>query len=101
MYFEDLLPKLIFLAVAAAVVWFVLRPDYAFIVVIENGAARTARGKVTEAFLREIQTICADCRLPRGTIKGVRQGKRVRLTFSAHIPRQYRQRFRNAWMLWA
>ena len=72
-----------------------------FVIAVENGAVRKVRGKVAEAFLWDVRSICEDCHITSGRIVGWRLGRRVTLMFSARIPKRFRQRFRNAWALYA
>jgi len=72
-----------------------------FVIVFENGWARVVRGRAPAAFAADVQAICTDCRLPYAVVRGHRLGRRVTLGFSRHVPRRYRQRFRNAWALYS
>ncbi len=93
----DPLPSL--LAVAAGVALLACRPRYAFVVRLERGEPRVASGEVTAAFLEEVREVCQQARQMSGWLGGVRQGHRIKLTFSHGIPPPLRQRLRNVWML--
>ena len=80
-------------------VWYLLRPRYAFIVRMEAGAARLTRGKVTDAFLEDLRLACRDEPNATGWVSGVHRGRRVVLRFSRRIPLPLRQRLRNVWSL--
>jgi hypothetical protein len=79
--------------------YFALQPRYLFMVRIEEGVPRVAKGKVSPAFLAEISEVCAQAKVPRGWVGGLRRGKRVVLAFSRTIPAAVQQRLRNLWML--
>jgi hypothetical protein len=97
----DLLLKLVLVGIVVAGLWFVCRPQYLFVIRIENGAARVVHGKVPQPWLDEINEICRHSQVADGSIKGVRRHRRVALVFSRHIPPPCRQRFRNALSLYA
>src|SRR5262249_42575594 len=72
-------------------------PRPVFVVRISDGVAQAARGQVTRAFLRDIGQICAQHGVRRGSIRGVADGRRINLVFSAGIPGPCRQQIRNLW----
>lgn len=82
-----------------ALFWFLFQQRYLFVVRIRHGVPRLAKGKVTAAFLQELQSLCAESHVTHGWVGGVRHGKQVRLTFSRDIPGQCQQRLRNLWQL--
>ena len=80
-------------------IYLALQPRYLFVVRIQDGVARLAKGKLTKMFLDEVALVCADARIMRGWIGGLQRGKRVVLAFSRTIPPSCRQRLRNLWVL--
>ncbi len=95
----ELFLRLAFVAAVAAAAWYALRPRPAFVVTVADGVARLTRGKVTAPFLRDVQEVCNQNDLRRGTLKGFVRGRRVVLSFSRHVPADCRQQLRNRWAL--
>ena len=93
------MPQLVCLAVLVLVAWLLLKPDQAFVIRIENGIARTARGRVPAAFLWELNTTCEREHIREGVIRGVRFRYGILLRFSRNIPRDRRQGIRNLWAM--
>jgi hypothetical protein len=91
------LQAMVLVVLTAVAVWFACQAPAAFVIRIEKGVAHLTRGKVTPAFLGEVSEVCG--RVASGTVRGVRRGKRVFLTFSGDIPGQCQQRLRNVWVL--
>jgi hypothetical protein len=89
--------QLIFPAVVLIVAWVLLRPNPAFVIRIENGIARAAKGRVPAAFLWELNTTCQREHIRQGVIRGLRFRYGVLLRFSQSIPRDRRQGIRNLW----
>lgn len=87
------------LAVVVVCVWMALRPTYAFLIAIENGAARVKKGKVASEFVSEVNQVCGQGSVARGWIGGVGRGRRLRLAFSRSIPPACQQQLRNLWAL--
>jgi hypothetical protein len=94
----DLFTRLVILGLMVAVAWIALQRRYAFVVRLQAGVPRLARGKVTAAFLHEIGRVCREAGVSDGWVGGVRRGRRVALRFSRHIPPPCRQRLRNLWL---
>jgi hypothetical protein len=94
----DLLIKCVVFAIVLAVGWSVLQPRYVFLVKIADGAPRLSKGKVTSAFLSELDDACARHGVVRGWVGGVHRGRLVALTFSRNLPNECRQQLRNTWM---
>ena len=78
-------------------VWIALRPNYVFVIRIENGAARIDKGKATQEFLQHVSEVCREAGIRNGWIGGVARGRLVQLAFSHSIPRRCRQQLRNVW----
>jgi hypothetical protein len=95
----ELFGKLLVLALAAGLFWLAVQHRYVFVVRLEGGAARLARGKATPAFLRQVAQSCGEFGVTHGWVGGVRRGRRTALAFSASIPPACRQRLRNLWAL--
>lgn len=68
-----------------------------FVVRIEGGVPRAARGQVTRGFLQDVGEILARHRVRWGSIRGVADGRRINLEFSAGISGPCRQQIRNLW----
>ena len=96
---DTLLPAVAFAAILYGLWFFVLQPRYEFVVRIEDGVPRVARGKVAAGFLDVLADACGDAGVARGSVAGVRRGRRVVLTFSHHIPPGVQQRVRNLWTI--
>jgi len=84
-----------------AVLYWASRPRYLLVVSIEGGAARVSQGHVKPVIIDEIGDICARNGITRGTIWGIRDKKRVRLSFSRDLPHRCCQQIRNVWALHA
>jgi hypothetical protein len=91
--------KLLVAAAAAAIAWRICQPQYVFLVRIENGEPRAARGKVAAAFLDEIRDVCGRHQVRRGWLGAVAKGRRTGLNFSNSIPPHCRQQLRNMWLI--
>jgi hypothetical protein len=76
-----------------------LQPRYLFLVCIQDGMSRLHKGKLTTAFLDEIDQVVREARITRGWIGGIKRGQRVVLAFSRGISRPCQQRLRNLWLL--
>jgi hypothetical protein len=87
------------IAVLGALIWLVLRPRYLFVIRIEGGVPRVARGQGTRAFLGQVAQACAEAGVAHGWVGAAPQGRRVRLVFSRTIPASCQQRLRNSWSL--
>jgi hypothetical protein len=84
--------------IIALALWFANRQRYAFVLVIkEGGNIRIRQGKVAGPFLEQVRTVCQEHSLQSGWIGGVRQGRNIRLVFSAAVPPGCRQQMRNIW----
>jgi hypothetical protein len=82
-----------------AAFYLALQPRYLFLVRIRNGMSCFSKGKVTTAFLEEIDEVVREARITRGWIGGLRRGRQVVLAFSPDISRPCQQRLRNLWLL--
>ena len=90
---------IVVVAVAVFVFWRLWRSGYEFVVRVDGGHPTVVRGKVPGWFLADIQDICARNGLANVTIRGMRRGSRVSLSFSREVPRASRQQLRNLWTL--
>jgi hypothetical protein len=79
--------------------WQVCRPRPAFEIRLKNGVARRTRGKVTAAFLRDVQETGRTLGVTSGVVRGKPLGGRIVLVFSGSIPPICQQRLRNLWMI--
>jgi hypothetical protein len=80
-------------------VWSACQPRPIFVVRVQDGIPRVVRGKVTQAFLHQIGETCDRHGVTHGVVRGVANGSRIALTFSADIPAACRQQLRNIWNL--
>ena len=95
-------PSILTVALAAGLIWAVYsvaRPRPAFIIKIESGAPRVARGTVTPAFVAEVAEVCRRHGVQHGTVTGVVNDRRIALAFSGDIPRTAGQQLRNVWSI--
>jgi len=84
----------------AAAVWIVLRNRdlrAIFVIRIEDGSARAVRGAVRTDFLSDISDLCGDHGIRTGEIRGMPNGRFLRLTFSRRLPPGFCQEVRNCW----
>jgi hypothetical protein len=89
---------LLAVAIAAAAVWFVAKPDAVFVVRVRAGHAETTTGKTTGSFLTAVVGVCQEFGLQAAEIRGVARGRRIALRFSNNFPSAARQRLRNWWV---
>ncbi len=81
----------------AVVAWIIVGPHYAFVILIEKNRIDRVRGDAPRPFLLEVDDICRQFLIPRGSVREVRAlGKSV-LVCSPRIPAECRQRIRNSW----
>lgn len=95
----DLILGLGLFACIMGIAWLLARPHYAFLVRIDDGKTRVTAGKVTTAFLDQVQQTCSELGVAHGWIGGHRRGRHTRLAFSRGIPPQVQQRLRNLWCM--
>ncbi len=93
----DLLELVILVVVVAGVAWLLYALRFEFRVRISRGSLRLINGKVTRDGLSELKAICDEWQIKRGWIGGIREGKRIRLSFSRSVPPGCRQQIRNLW----
>jgi hypothetical protein len=91
--------KVLVIGLAFWLIWSFLQPRYVFWIRIHRGHPSVRKGKVTSLFLSRVASVCQESGVMRGWIGGVRQGRRVALRFSRHIPPGSQQRLRNEWAL--
>lgn len=87
--------KIVVVLVVLGIVWLALRPNFVFLIRIDNGVVQLAKGKVAPEFLIHVTEICRQRDVMHGWIGGVGRGRRIRLTFSQSIPANCRQQLRN------
>ncbi len=68
-----------------------------FVITIKAGEVIVNRGQLSTRFISAVASICQDCQIQSGQIMGIRDQGRVKLRFSADIPKAFHQRFRNVW----
>ena len=71
--------------------------DSRFVIQIVDGNVHVARGKVPNAFLRELRDFLKEEAVLTGTLRGKRQETYIRLVFSPEIPSHLHQKLRNIW----
>ena len=89
--------NLLIAAVGLGFVYWAIQPRYLFVIHIDHGVARVAKGKVAAGFLSEANDACSQAGIRRGWVGGVAIGKRVKLAFSRSIPLACQQQLRNVW----
>jgi hypothetical protein len=95
----ELVYNLALVSLVGVAFYLALQPRYLFMVRIQNGLVRLAKGKLTRVSLEEIEQVCREGQIARGWIGGRKRGRRVVLAFSRTIPSSYQQRLRNLWTL--
>jgi hypothetical protein len=70
--------------------------DVVFEIRVRDGRPRVAHGRVTPAFLLEVQGVCDDLGVADGVIYGQRRDRAIHLVF-AGLPAACQQRLRNLW----
>lgn len=99
----ELLPYLFVLVLVIAAISLAIHFSYSFSVRIVDGKPQVRRGKLTAAFLVELQEACARHGVKRGSVRGLARGQRIALVFSHNIPQACQQQLRNWWAMsgWA
>jgi hypothetical protein len=95
-------PLLLTVAMTALIVWALIsvaRPRPAFVIQIEAGVPRVARGTVAQAFVAEVADACRRHRVQTGTVTGVVSDRRIALAFSGDISTTCGQQLRNLWSM--
>jgi len=85
------------IVVTALVIGFVAKPAAVFVVRVRDGNAAATTGAVTGAFRAAVVDVCREFGVRVGEVRGVAQGRRIALRFSAQFPPGARQRLRNWW----
>lgn len=78
-------------------IWQACQPRYAFVIQLERGRPRVARGYVTKAFLNEVRELCHFHGVARGAVRGRRRGAQIALEVSGPFSPECRQQLRNLW----
>jgi hypothetical protein len=95
-------PLLLTVALTLLIVWAlysVARPRPAFVIQIESGVPRVARGTVAQAFVGEVADVCRRHGVQNGTVAGVVRDRRIALVFSGEISAMCGQQLRNLWSM--
>jgi hypothetical protein len=79
--------------------WSACRPRASFVIRITDGVARAAQGQVTRSFVQEVGEVCRRHGVRRAEVRGITEGRRIVLAFSADMPETCRQQLRNIWNL--
>jgi hypothetical protein len=91
--------KIIVVLGILGLVWLALRPNFVFLIRIDNGVVQLAKGIVPQEFLVHVTNILRERDVMHGWIGGVGRGRRVKLAFSHSIPHNCRQQLRNVWTM--
>lgn len=97
-----LVSSLLIALVAGMVAWGLYsacRSRAEFVIQIEDGRPRLARGKVARGFLRDIGDACSRHDVREGKIVGIARGRQIQLRFSGPIPPGCQQQLRNVWTM--
>lgn len=84
---------------AFAIIAHLLRPKPVFLIEIADGKVSEHSGKLPQGFISDCHEIIESNEIQQGTISGAKDGERIRLKFSASIPEDSHQQFRNVWQL--
>jgi hypothetical protein len=84
--------------IGIALIWWLVRPHFAFVIEIERNHIERARGDADRPFLMEVDDICREYQIRHGWVRGLRVQGWTRLTFTGDIPAECRQRIRNTWL---
>jgi len=90
--------KALLVGFAAWLIYHLLRPRYAFEILVTSGRPAVQAGKVTPAFLDSVADACRSGGVSRGWLGGIRYQTRMALRFSRDFPPGIRQRLRNEWL---
>jgi hypothetical protein len=94
----------VFLSVLAAIfvgwfLWFMLRPQCAFVVRLDHGVPKLVQGTVSQAFVLDVADICTRHGVNDCVVRGVKRRDRISLAFSDGMPAACRQQLRNLWTM--
>ena len=89
--------KVILAGLGLVVLWWIAKPRFAFILFIEGNKLDRVRGHAPRQFLMDVDDICRQFSLPRGTVRALQIRNWIRLVFSSDISPECRQRIRNTW----
>ena len=96
----DFLLPLGAVAIIVGIFWYAFQyAQAAFIVRVRAGSAKVVKGKLTAAFIQELEDVCRQNQIKYVTLRGVRRGRRVALVFSPSIPMSCQQQLRNVWAM--
>lgn len=91
----------IIIAVGALLLFvFISRGSELFCLSIRAGKVLVVRGRVPGAFLNDVRELVAQQNIQRGTIRGLIDSQRARLSCSHHIDEGLAQRLRNTFALY-
>ncbi len=83
--------------IGIALVWWLVRPHFAFVIEIERNRIERTRGDAERPFLMEVDDICREYQIRHGWVRAIQVQGWTKLTFSGDIPPDCRQRIRNTW----
>jgi hypothetical protein len=95
-----LLGSLVVLAIFLYITWEIFRPRYVFFIQLTPNGLRVKRGDLKREFLDQLEDLRKQTGLSRGWVRGFKQGKLVRLTFSGDFQADCKQRVRNIWAIY-
>jgi len=91
------LDKVILIGIGLVVIWWIARPRCAFTLFVEGNKLDRVRGEAPRQFLMDVDDICRQFSIPRGTVRALQIRNWIRLVFSSDISPECRQRIRNTW----
>ena len=92
--------RLVVVVVVVFVGYLLLRPRPLFRIRIRGGEMMVD-GRVSPGFVTDCERIFRDTGVENGAVSGEGVSEGIRLHFSGAIRREHRQRYRNAWQLYA
>ena len=78
---------------------YAFRPRPLFVLLIRDRKILVKRGKLPPGFIRDCENMMTTLPIPDATLTGWERSGRVVLGFSAEIPKNRHQNFRNLWHL--
>jgi hypothetical protein len=94
---DSMIGKVILIGLGLVVVWWFAHPRIAFTLFVEGNKLDRVRGDAPRQFLMDVDDICRQFNIRRGTVRALQIRNWNRLVFSSDIPPECRQRIRNTW----
>jgi hypothetical protein len=86
-----------FILTVVVIFHFATRLRREFVILIRDGRVVSASRAAAGRFLEDVERVCAFWGIQKGTVYGVRRGRRVRLFVGGGIEAKHAQAFQNAW----